>query len=203
MTILRSPGHAWAALTALWMLAAAMTWWVPSTLLDWQPQLAVSQPWRAFTAAWVHWSPLHLGANLLAALVVGAYGYTARMPWRLTAAWALAWPVTHVALALKPELAHYGGLSGVLHGGVAIVCAYLLLTGSGRTRWIGAGVTLGLIIKLVSEEPWGPAARVSAEWDIAVAPFSHLAGALAGLLCAGAVAVLFQYLDKATRGDTP
>jgi rhomboid family GlyGly-CTERM serine protease len=205
MSRLFAPGRAWAALVGLWMLASAIVWLLPMTLptplLDWQPERASAELWRAFTAAWVHWSALHLGANLLAALVVGLFGYTARLPTRCTLAWLLAWPLTHVALAFKPELLHYGGLSGVLHGGVAIVCAYLLSYGQGRARWIGAGVSLGLLIKLASEEPFGPAARTSAEWDIAVAPFSHLAGALAGLVAFVTVSLaglLFQYLRKSS-----
>ena len=46
----------------------------------------------------------------------------------------------------------------------------------------------GLVIKLWTEQPWGPPLRHTAEWDIAVAPLAHATGALAGLLC-GAVAL--------------
>ena len=35
-------------------------------------------------------------------------------------AWLLSWPLTQWGLMLQPELLHYGGLSGVLHGGAAI-----------------------------------------------------------------------------------
>lgn len=183
----------WALLAALWCAGSLLATWLPANSLDWQPTRALGEPWRAFTAAAVHWSPQHLGTNLLAAVVVGAYGAAASVPRRATLAWCLAWPLTHAALAVQPALAHYGGLSGVLHAGVAIVTLWLLLESGRGTRWrqaIGAMVAAGLVIKLVSEEPWGPALRSSADWDIAVAPLAHATGALAGLLCGG-VALLW------------
>jgi rhomboid family GlyGly-CTERM serine protease len=181
------PGRHWAALSLVLCAASALAWWLPAPLLDWQPGLAWQEPWRAWTSAWVHWSPMHLGANLGAALVVGAFGWAAQVPPPATLAWLLAWPLTHWSLLLQPELAHYGGLSGMLHGGVAIVCAWLLATAAGVRRAIGAAVGLGLVLKLWSEEPWGTPLRHSAEWDIAVAPLAHTTGALAGLACAGAL----------------
>jgi hypothetical protein len=75
----------------------------------------------------------------------------------------------------------------MLHGGVAIVSLWLLWAdgpGPARRRAVGAAVFAGLVIKLASEEPWGPALQRSAEWDIAVVPLAHASGALAGLLCA-------------------
>lgn len=180
----------WALLAALWCAASVLATWLPANSLDWQPARALAEPWRAFTAIAVHWSPQHLGTNLLAAAVVGGYGCAAGVPRRATLAWGLAWPLTHVALAVQPALAHYGGLSGVLHAGVAIVTLWLLLTPGRGTRWrqaIGAMVAIGLVVKLVSEEPWGPALRASADWDIAVAPLAHATGSVAGLLCGAAL----------------
>ena len=122
-------------------------------------------------------------ANLLACAVVTLFGWGARVPMRCAAAWALAWPLTQFALLLQPTLLHFGGLSGVLHAGVAVVLVELLSRG-GRERLIGVGVTLGLLVKLWLEQPLGAPLRQLAEWDIAVVPFSHLSGALAGALSA-------------------
>ena len=169
------------------MGGALLGWWLPSAWLDWQPDLAATEPWRAWTAVFVHWSPLHLGSNLLAAAVVAAYGVASQISRGFAGAWFLAWPLTQLGLLLKPDLAHYGGLSGLLHGGVAIVCLWLLVAAQGARRAIGAAVALGLAIKLVSESPWGPALQHSEEFDIAVAPIAHVTGAIAGLLCAAAV----------------
>jgi rhomboid family GlyGly-CTERM serine protease len=184
---LKAPGHAWAGLAAGFGLASLLGWWLPAPLLDWQPALALQEPWRAFSAAFVHWSERHLAGNLAGAAVLGALGLAARLPPRAALAWLLAWPLTHAGLALQPALAHYGGLSGVLHAGVAVAAAWLLATARG-TRWrIGAAVGAGLLAKVLIEEPWGPPLRLGGGFDIATAPLAHATGAVAGLLCAGAL----------------
>lgn len=183
------------ALAALLALGSVFAWWVPAVMLDWQPALAASEPWRAWTAAFVHWSALHLGANLGATAAVAAFGWAARLPPGATLAWCLAWPLTHVGLLLRPELAHYGGLSGLLHAGVAVAVLWLLVTGRGRQRVIGALVGAGLVAKLLLEQPWGTVLRHPADWDIAVAPLAHATGAVAGLLCA-ALALLAGGADS-------
>lgn len=175
----------WTALGALMLLASALLWLlqVPSQSWDWQAQRACSEPWRAWTGALVHWSRQHLLANLAACAVVTSFGWGARVPPRCALAWLLAWPLTQVALLSQTDLPHFGGLSGILHAGVTVVLVELLWRG-GRDRFIGACVTLGLIIKLWQEQPLGPALRQLSEWDIPVVPFSHLSGALSGALCA-------------------
>lgn len=188
----RAAPRAWLAVTAVLVGGSLLALLLPAPWLDWQPELAWKNPWRAMSAAWVHWSEQHLGANLLAAAVVGAYGFSGQVPRSQALAWVASWPLTHLALLVKPDLLHYGGLSGVLHAGVAIVCLHLLVHGHGRQRWVGAGVSLGLVVKLVSEKPWGAALQRSADWDIAVAPLAHTTGALAGLLCGGLALVWVQ-----------
>ena len=183
------PGtRGWLALCCLLATGALVGWALPATLLDWQPALAASAPWRAWTAAFVHWSPLHLGANLAGCAVLAAFGAAARVPPRAVWAWAAAWPLSHVALLLQPALAHYGGLSGVLHAGVAV--AALALRAQTPTRWrLGAGVLAALGLKLLLERPWaGPLAH-PAGWDIAIAPLAHATGVAAGLACAALLGV--------------
>ena len=170
------------------MAGAVLSWALPAALLDWQPELALAEVWRAWTAVFVHWSEWHLATNLMAATVVGAYGWQAGVPRAQAWAWCAAWPLTQLGLLIQPDLAHYGGLSGVLHAGVAIVCLWLMLRARAGRRVVGALVALGLIIKIASESPWGPALQHSDEFDIAVAPLAHATGALAGLLC-GALAL--------------
>lgn len=184
--------RAWWTLTAVLAAGSVLAWWLPSAWLDWQPDAALAEPWRAWTAAWVHWSPTHLLSNLVAAGVVGAFGWAAQVPREQAWAWCAAWPLGHAALALEPDLAHYGGLSGVLHGGVAVTTLWLMVAQRGRARTVGALVFVGLVVKLASEQPWGPPLRASAEWDIAVAPLAHATGAIAGLAC-GALALLWQH----------
>jgi len=177
---LSEPGRAWVALAALLAGAGVLGWFVPAASWDWQPALAASEPWRCWSAAFVHWSERHLAANLAGAAVVGAFGWYGRVPWRGALAWFIAWPLVQLALLLQPGLAHYGGLSGVLHAGVAVAAVSLLL--ERRQRGVAAAVLAGLALKIVLERPWGAALSHPPDWDIAVAPLAHAAGAVAGLL---------------------
>lgn len=191
---------AWAAMAALLAAAALLAWPIDQARLDWQPGLALQQPWRLWTAAAVHWSAGHLAANLAGTLVVAAFGASAGVGTRAALAWALAWPLTQAGLWLRPDLLHFGGLSGVLHGGVAIVAVHLLRHTSGRGRRAGLLVLAGLAIKLLSETPWGPPLQAQAGWRIAVAPWSHLSGTVAGLLATAVTAS--TGVSKTTHGLT-
>ena len=184
---------AWLALAALLGAAALLARGADPAAIDWQPALFASQPWRALSAAAVHYSTRHLVANLAGAALVGALGVAARVPGRMVWAWLAAWPLTQVGLLLKPELLHYGGLSGVLHAGCAIVALYLVLGGAPRQRWVGAALLGGLCVKVLSESPWGPALRHPVGWDIAVAPLAHATGLLAGLACAALAQALRRH----------
>lgn len=181
----RSGPVAWAGLCFLLCAVALLGWGRDRSGLDWQPALAASQPWRAWTAVAVHYSGLHLAANLAGAVLVGALGVAARVGPREAIALLIAWPLTQAGLLVQPTLAHYGGLSGVLHAAVAVVAVRLLVQpGPARRRVIGVAVLAGLLLKLLIEAPWGAPLRHPAGWDIAVAPLAHASGALAGLLAA-------------------
>lgn len=193
----RAPGGAWTALAGLLGVGALVAWWLPSPWLDWQPAAFGREPWRALSAAFVHWSALHLGANLLGGVLVAALGRVAGLPARAALAWAAAWPLTHLGLLAQPALAHYGGLSGVLHAGVAVAAWWLVLRTSGRSRSIGAALLAGLAIKVGLEDPFGAPLVHPAGWDIAVAPLAHASGAIAGTVT-GLVATL---VPGGGRGD--
>jgi len=175
---------AWLAVAALLCGCALAGWAVPRDWIDWQPDAVWHQPWRAWTAVGVHYSAEHLWANLAGVALAGAFGVVARVPSRLAVAWLVAWPLTHLGLLVKPELTHYGGLSGVVHAGVAAVITCVLITGDRPQRWVASLVLVGFIAKLLSEAPWGDALRHPPGWDIAVAPIVHATGSLAGAACA-------------------
>lgn len=183
----RPAPRAWASMAIALALGALALWSAPREAFDWQPGLAVTQPWRLWTAALVHLSPLHLQANLLGCAVVAVFGIAAGLPRHAAWAWLAAWPLTHAVLALQPLLLHYGGLSGLLHAGVAIAALQLARQTHQRRRWIGGAVLTGLAAKLVFEQAWLGPTQVVPGWDIRIAPLAHLTGAAAGLLC-GAVA---------------
>lgn len=153
-------------------------------LLDWQRVLAWHQPWRWWTAALVHLSPNHLLANLIGCIVVGAFGWAAHCSRRDAAAWSVAWPLTHLLLLLHPGLTRYGGLSGVLHAGVAVAAFGLAVRDVGPRRWIGLAVLAGLLLKVAAERPWAGALQQWPGWDIPIAPMAHATGLAAGLACA-------------------
>lgn len=167
-------------------LSALAGWVLPAAwhdTLDWQPGRAWPEAWRSFSAVAVHYSGLHLTANLAGTLAVAALGQAARLPLRCSLAWAAAWPLTQLGLWAQPALLHYGGLSGVLHAGVAVAGLRLAWRATGLRRVIGYALLAGLAAKVLSETPWGPPLRQVDGWDIAIAPAAHASGAIAGLLC--------------------
>jgi rhomboid family GlyGly-CTERM serine protease len=192
---LARPGALWLLISAGLGLAAMAAWRVDGAWLDWQPQRAWPEAWRWWSAALVHWTPMHLGANLLATALVAAYGWAARVPPVVALAWVASWPLTHLALLAKPELTHYGGLSGVLHAGVAATTLWLVLRGHGAQRTIGWMMLAGQSVKLLVEEPWGAAVHAPAELDVAVAPLAHASGSIAGAL----LTLLALRLTRAAR----
>lgn len=164
-------------------LGALLAWPWPHDWLDWQPDHAMAQPWRAITAAWVHQSVQHLVMNLAGCALIALLGWRAAMPARTVVAWAAAWPLTQLGLCLQPALRHYGGLSGVLHAAVAIIgCRLIAQHSEPRARAIGALLAAGLVAKIAWEAPWSGALRHIEGWDFALAPAAHASGAIAGVV---------------------
>jgi rhomboid family GlyGly-CTERM serine protease len=164
-------------------LGALLAFGLPRSALDWQPALAMAEPWRAVTAAWVHWSVRHLGMNLAGCALLALLGWRAHMTPRGVRAWALAWPLTQLGLLAQPALRHYGGLSGVLHAAAALIaCRLIAQRADHHARVIGVLLGAGLVAKVLWEAPWGPATRAVEGWDFALAPAAHASGALAGVL---------------------
>jgi len=168
-------------------------------VLEWQPSLALTQPWRWWSAAWVHYSDMHLRGNLVGVLLVAGLGWAGSVRRHAAIAWGLAWPMTHLALLLQPSLEHYGGLSGVLHAGVAVAAVLLVFEPSRLKRGVGAALLAGLTLKLLAETPWAGPLRHAPGWDIAIAPFAHLAGVIAGAACA----VLLHAVSIGARSMAP
>ena len=173
----------WWTVAACLALGSLAAWWVDAARLDWQPDLAATQPWRWWTGAWVHWSWGHLAANLTGTALIGALGARAHADRADAWAWFAAWPITQLGLLLQPALLRYGGLSGVLHAGVVIAAIGLVQRESGLRRGVGALILAGVALKVGLEQPWQGPLRETPGWSIAIAPAAHLSGAVAGLLC--------------------
>ena len=188
----------WLALTALLMMGSLLVWQIDPAHWAWRPELAFSQPWRAWSAAFVHYSGLHLAANLAGALLVGALGWAARVPARSVVAWAVAWPLTQFGLLIQPALLQYGGLSGVLHAGVVVASIHLLFEGTRTQRRVAGATLLIVLLKVLSETPWAGPLSHPAGWDIAVAPMAHASGLVAGVLTAAAAQLWHRTQVQAT-----
>jgi rhomboid family GlyGly-CTERM serine protease len=182
---LRRPGAAWCAVALVLLIGSLLSFALhAASALEWQPALAATQPWRWWSAAFVHYSTLHLIGNLTGLALTAAFGWVTHMPLRNALAWLASWPLTHLAfLWWVPDLLHYGGLSGVVHAGVAIVIAEVLISGTRGQRLVVATVLVGLIAKIATETPWGPAVQRHEGWDIGIAPMAHVTGVVSGVLC--------------------
>ena len=191
----------WLVLAALLISGSVVVWPADRARWWWQPELAFSQPWRAWSAVFVHFSSLHLMANLAGALLVGALGWAARMPARSSVAWAVAWPLTQFGLLIQPALRQYGGLSGVLHAGVVVVAVHLVFAGTRTQRRVGAATLLIVLLKVLSETPWAGPLSHPTGWDIAVAPMAHASGLVAGVLTALAAQAWHRWRRVATKHD--
>ena len=177
------PGVAWSGLAMLLATGSLVLQGASTDLWDWQPTLWPAEPWRAWTAALLHWSPRHLQMNLLGTALMGVLGWRAAVRPADAAAWALAWPLTQVGLVMQPALQHCAGLSGVLHAGATIVACRLVRNGPARPRRIGWLLALGMVAKLALETPWRGATQAVAGLDFQLAPLAHVSGAVMGMLC--------------------
>ena len=226
MAGLRQPGarlSSWTWLVLAWALLSMVLWLSQRaegasaqaplfTQLDWQPGLWQTQPWRMWTAALVHWSGAHLLLNLLGCAALIAWGHAAALGRRHTLAWLVAWPLTTLLLATSPSLLRYGGLSGLLHAGVAIGAWALFWHCQGQRRMVGALVLAGLALKLLLEEPllaqWlglglnVPALPLTDAPGFAVASYAHFTGAVTGLFCAVALDLVLGLVPRKQRSPT-
>jgi rhomboid family GlyGly-CTERM serine protease len=182
----------WVTLALLALLPALAIGIGAQPAIDFRPTLVTTQPWRLWSAAWVHYSAAHLAVNAAGALLVAALGVAARLPTRAAVAWALAWPLMHALLAVEPRVAYYGGLSGLLHAGVAVSGAWLACGERGRPRAIGLALLGGLALKVLGEAPWRDALPTSAALGIVTVPLAHASGALCGAI-SGMVAAFSRH----------
>ena len=174
-------GWAWGAVAAGHALASIVVFRLDGAwlhVLDWQGASAALQPWRMFTAAWVHWSASHLAMNLAGAAALGVLGWRLALPSAAAHAWLLAWPLAHVVSLAASGPAHLGGLSGTLHAGAAVAAVWALRRGHGRARAIGALLAAGLLVKLAWE--WWRGPQPLAGTDAITWPLIHAIGTVCG-----------------------
>jgi len=184
----------WLGIALLGLPALALPWvdlqapdarwpaWALALTLN--PDDGLTQPpWVFWTTAWLHGSAPHLWRNLVALLLIGALGHRWPPPPRQTLMVALLlWPATHLGMLAQSSLHHYVGLSGVLHGLVALLLVQRLRHPERHEpRWALALALAGLLAKALMENPWQMTLVADPRSAINVAPWAHLCGVLAGL----------------------
>lgn len=141
------------ALTLSLVGLALLVYWLPhlGALLVYDRQAVLAgQWWRLGTAPLVHFSASHLGWNILvlgaAGWAVETFGY--RGFWLVCAVAAVIPGIVYILGA--PELAVYGGLSGVATGAIAYLCLVNLFSeGHNRSLWMV--ILMLMVLKIVAE----------------------------------------------------
>jgi rhomboid family GlyGly-CTERM serine protease len=169
------------------VLAAQL--FLPAELLEYRRALAAGEPWRLFTAHFVHLSFLHALLNCVALLLLDRLFADRLRPRELFA--ILGFTPILVSLIfwmVLPELQWYRGLSGVLHAVYFAGCVVWIASSAGRPRWLPIAALIGGALKVLLEQPWDSSFPMHEALRIAVVPQSHLIGAIVGtsaglLLC--------------------
>lgn len=171
---------AWLAVSALIGVPALawhdqLAWTLSVSQAGWLEPALWANVWRS---TWVHPHVQHGLLNLAACVLLMAWGWVARPPAQAAMAWALAWPLTHLALLADPRLSYYFGMSGALHAGVAVMGVHLVRHGQ---RWAWA-LLAGLLLKCLLENPELKATLAHPVLDMQTAPLAHLLGSLIGIV---------------------
>ncbi|MBT0586382.1 rhombosortase [Alteromonas oceanisediminis] len=135
--------------------------------------------WRLLSAHLLHTNAIHLLLNIAGlALLWGLHGEYYR-PARFSIFFSLCAVLTSLAIWLfSPQLTHYVGLSGVLHG-LFVWGACGDIRRGDHTGWL---LLIGLAIKICYEQFGGDSSQIAALIEASVAVDAHLWGVLSGLL---------------------
>ena len=147
-------------------LAALATWFLPrlgDVLVYDRDAVLAGQIWRLVTAPLVHFSASHLGWDLLVFATAGWWvEATGDRGFPVLCALAAAVPGP-VFLLWAPDLARYGGLSGVATASVAYLCLRHAAAGPGNR-----GIWLAMLAATV--------AKIAVEWSVGFCLFARSAG---------------------------
>jgi len=144
--------------------------------------------WRIVTAHFIHLGWSHMLLNLVGlALIAFLFRFTlsSRIWWSALLGCSLG---TGAGLLMfSPEIEWYVGLSGTLHG----ILALGLIAGAGEYRWLAAVGGGCFVVKLLTEQLAGPVPITTQFSGSAAVPASHLYGAVTGVIIGG-----LQYLGN-------
>lgn len=156
------------------------------------------QPWRLWTAHWVHITVLHWLFNAAALVLLPEIFWTMRS--RL---FLLLWFVLPVAISVMfwffmPNLNAYAGLSGVLHGLYLALALDAIRSPSLAERRMGWLISAGVVCK-VAFEAYSGSSQTAALIGANVILQAHQYGAVLGVLLYSTerftARVLFRHLS--------
>ena len=151
--------------------------------LEYRRALFLREPWRLFTAHFVHLSLIHAMLNAVALLLLARlFENRLRRPELCLLLLVAPILISVVFWIAMPGLAWYRGLSGVLHAIYFAGCTVWVGTSSGRSRWLPVTALVGGSLKVLLEQPWDDSFPFREWLGAAVVPQAHLIGAVVGTL---------------------
>lgn len=139
--------------------------------------------WRLATGNLVHHSATHFAYDVAALLVAGTLAEVRRLRHFAALCLACATLVGAWLYVGKPEIAVFGGLSGVVTAALTFLCLRGL-DEAGPWRWLCLAVLAGLAAKIGAEmmTPGSVLLLAGEPQDFMPVPEAHLAGAVTALL---------------------
>jgi rhomboid family GlyGly-CTERM serine protease len=187
------------ALTALALRGGETGAWASGWLNGDAAHIRAGQWWRILTGSLVHTSGGHLLWDVGMLLCIGvAYEQRLRPVWPALIVLGIGVPAATVLIAY-PELAGYGGTSGLTYCLLAAVLTYELVRGNRPWYLIAAGAVLAF--KVVRElDPGAGALLFDVDLDGArPVPMAHLAGVSVGIAVVVAARATWPSLTRSRR----
>lgn len=158
----------------------------------WQASL-ISEPWRLWTAHWVHVGWTHYFLNMLAFICL-PFIFPRVSVWNFVSILLVLPPLISLSFYyFLPDIEAYAGLSGVLHGAyAAVACVHLLYK---KERSFAALVLFLIFAKLVWENTIGSEGTAQLIGSPVLVE-AHLLGVIWGIVVANLYIIGNYWLDQ-------
>ncbi len=191
------PHFAWLVVVMI-VLGLASSWVNPWLAFD-RVAIEQGQWWRILTCHLVHLNHWHLLLNLSGLLLCG-YFFEDLLDRARLWAWLLFCGITTgvALLILDPQLQHYVGLSGILHG-LLVLCLLMGWRGNPVLHSVVLAVIIG---RIISEHLPGYDVDYLQGWiDGRVYVNAHLYGAVSGALLWGLITGGWYFVDRRAKRE--
>ncbi|WP_286833674.1 rhombosortase, partial [Acinetobacter sp. UBA3132] len=162
------------------------------SFIFWQASL-ISEPWRLWTAHWVHVGWTHYFLNMLAFICL-PFIFPRVSVWNFVSILLVLPPLISLSFYyFLPDIEAYAGLSGVLHGAyAAVACVHLLYK---KERSFAALVLFLIFAKLVWENTIGSEGTAQLIGSPVLVE-AHLLGVIWGIVVANLYIIGNYWLDQ-------